>query len=151
MDCETIDHSGVVYPTFAGVVHGLFHASRGVQRREVELDELPAVENALERVDLMLRVAPLDVIAESPPSSCSRSPGSPRTAPAGRTPTLRVTIVQGGGPQGTHAVEAGDSAEVFARHLEATRTIAPGSTDLVVWPENVVDVAVFVGSERAPA
>ena len=56
--------------------------------------------------------------------------------------------MQGGGPQGTHAVEAGDSAKVFDRHLDATRAIAPGSTDLVVWPENVVDVAVFDGSEQ---
>src|SRR3954452_8239407 len=37
----------------------------------------------------------------------------------GTNTALRVTIVQGGGPQGTHAVEEGDSAEVFARHVEA--------------------------------
>ena len=70
------------------------------------------------------------------------------TGTGGTNTDLRVTIVQGGGPQGTHAVEAGDSAEVFARHLTATRGIAPGSTDLVVWPENVIDVAVFDGSEQ---
>jgi apolipoprotein N-acyltransferase len=72
-------------------------------------------------------------------------------APTGTATTvgpLRVTIVQGGGPQGTHAVEAGDSAEVYARHLQATRSIAPGSADLVVWPENVVDVGMFIGSEQ---
>jgi apolipoprotein N-acyltransferase len=66
----------------------------------------------------------------------------------GTNTALRVTIVQGGGPQGTHAVEAGDSALVFARHLEATRTIAPGSADLVVWPENVVNVPEFAGSTQ---
>ena len=75
-------------------------------------------------------------------------------APTGAGATdgpLRVTIVQGGGPQGTHAVEAGDSAEVFARHLDASHSIAPGSADLVVWPENVVDVDTFIGSEQAAA
>ena len=37
---------------------------------------------------------------------------------------------------------------MFERHLEATRTIAPGSVDLVVWPENVIDVASFDGSQE---
>jgi len=67
-------------------------------------------------------------------------------APSGTNPvsSLRVTVVQGGGPQGTHAVTAGDADKVFARHLQATRTIQAGSTDLVVWPENVIDVPEFV-------
>jgi apolipoprotein N-acyltransferase len=71
-------------------------------------------------------------------------------APSGTNPgsALRVTVVQGGGPQGTHAVEAGDSAEVFARHLAATEQIPAGSTDLVVWPENVIDVPEFIGSAQ---
>lgn len=75
-------------------------------------------------------------------------------APTGTGATvgpLRVTIVQGGGPQGTHAVTAGDAAEVFARHVAATRLIEPGSTDLVVWPENVVNVDTFAGSEEQQA
>jgi len=74
-------------------------------------------------------------------------------APSGTNPgsSLRVTVVQGGGPQGTHAVTAGDADKVFARHLQATRTIQPGSTDLVVWPENVIDVAQFVGSDQLTA
>jgi apolipoprotein N-acyltransferase len=59
--------------------------------------------------------------------------------------TLRVAAVQGGGPQGTRAINS-DPRVVFDRHLEATRTIAPGSADLVVWPENVIDVASFEGS-----
>ena len=67
----------------------------------------------------------------------------------GTSTALRVTLVQGGGPQGTHAVEAGDAAEVFARHLQATRTIAAASTDLVVWPENVINVDAFAGSVEA--
>jgi apolipoprotein N-acyltransferase len=64
---------------------------------------------------------------------------------------LRVTVVQGGGPQGTHAVEAGDAAEVFARHIQASQQIPPGSTDLVVWPENVIDVPQFIGSAQLSA
>ena len=59
--------------------------------------------------------------------------------------TLRVTIVQGGGPQGTRAINS-DPRDVLNRHLEATRRIQAGSTDLVVWPENVIDVPVLAGS-----
>ena len=62
-------------------------------------------------------------------------------------PVLRVTFVQGGGPQGTRAIDS-DPREVVERHLEATRGIAPFSTDLVVWPENVVDVASFANSQE---
>jgi len=52
---------------------------------------------------------------------------------------VRVAAVQGGGPQGTRFAE-GDTGPVLNRHLEASRTIEPGSVDLVVWPENVVNV-----------
>lgn len=65
--------------------------------------------------------------------------------PPGRD--LRVAAVQGGGPQGTRAVST-NSREVVERHLAATRTIAAGSVDLVVWPENVVDVYRFEGSRE---
>ena len=58
---------------------------------------------------------------------------------------LRVVIVQGGGPQGVKAIDA-DPRLAFERHLAATRTIQPGTADLVVWPENVVDVPALVGS-----
>jgi apolipoprotein N-acyltransferase len=58
---------------------------------------------------------------------------------------LRVAAVQGGGPQGTHAIHT-DPREVVERHLAATRTIEAGSVDLVVWPENVVDVYRFADS-----
>jgi apolipoprotein N-acyltransferase len=61
--------------------------------------------------------------------------------------SLRVAAVQGGGPQGTHAVDT-DPTVVFQRHLTATTSIAPGSVDLVVWPENVIDVATFAGSSE---
>jgi apolipoprotein N-acyltransferase len=60
---------------------------------------------------------------------------------------IRIAAVQGGGPQGTHANET-SSEEVLQRHLAATATIEPGSVDLVVWPENVIDVVQFEGSRE---
>lgn len=74
-------------------------------------------------------------------------------ADAPNTPTgqpMRIAAVQGGGPQGTHAVDT-PSSEVFQRHLDATKTIEPGSVDLVVWPENVIDVADFESSAELAA
>jgi apolipoprotein N-acyltransferase len=55
---------------------------------------------------------------------------------------VRITFVQGGGRQGTRAADS-DAREVFQRHLDLTRTLVPGRMDLVVWPENVVDVVDF--------
>ena len=44
------------------------------------------------------------------------------------------------------------SSLVTARHLEATATIEPDEElDLVLWPENVIDVDTFVGSEELAA
>lgn len=60
---------------------------------------------------------------------------------------IRVAVVQGGGPQGTRAINT-SSADVLARHLEATAAIEPGSVDVVVWPENVIDVVQFAGSSE---
>jgi apolipoprotein N-acyltransferase len=63
---------------------------------------------------------------------------------------LKVAAIQGGGEQGTHAVDT-DPRIVFERHLNATRGIDE-PVDLVVWPENVIDVndVAFVDStERA--
>ncbi len=60
---------------------------------------------------------------------------APRSEPVGE---LRVALVQGGGPQGTRAWNT-DEREVFERHLEASERIEP-PVDLVVWPEDVVDV-----------
>ncbi len=51
---------------------------------------------------------------------------------------LRVAIVQGGGKQGTRAIHS-DARKVFQRHLAASDRIRP-PVDLVVWPEDVVDV-----------
>jgi apolipoprotein N-acyltransferase len=61
--------------------------------------------------------------------------------------TLRVAIVQGGGPQGTRAINS-DAREVFERHLQATRSLRAGTADVVVWPENVIDVAALASSRE---
>jgi apolipoprotein N-acyltransferase len=59
---------------------------------------------------------------------------------------LDIAAVQGGGEQGTRADDV-PSEVVTQRHLEATRSIEPDDDlDLVLWPENVVDVAEFAGS-----
>lgn len=50
--------------------------------------------------------------------------------------TIRVAVVQGGGEQGTHAIDT-DSELVTAAHLEATELVE-GPVDLILWPENVV-------------
>jgi apolipoprotein N-acyltransferase len=60
----------------------------------------------------------------------------PQGTPVAR---IRVAGVQGGGPQGTR-FDASQTPVVFRRQLEATRRIPPGSVDLVVWPENTVNV-----------
>lgn len=60
---------------------------------------------------------------------------APQGEPVG---TLDVAIVQGGGPQRTRAADT-DEREVFERHVEASEQVEQG-VDLVVWPENVVNV-----------
>jgi apolipoprotein N-acyltransferase len=69
-------------------------------------------------------------------------------APSGHATgrALRVAVVQGGGPQGTHAIHT-DSRLVLERHLAATRLLQPSDDlDVVVWPENVIDVPSFSDS-----
>lgn len=70
-------------------------------------------------------------------------------APQGRNTggTMRIAAVQGGGEQGTSALEV-PSRIVTERHLEATRSIAADTgLDLVLWPENTIDIPTFEGSE----
>jgi apolipoprotein N-acyltransferase len=57
---------------------------------------------------------------------------------AEQTGTIRVALVQGGGLQGTRAWNT-DERKVFERHLAASQQVEP-PVDLVVWPEDVVDV-----------
>ena len=60
-------------------------------------------------------------------------------APRGRdVESLKVAVVQGGGPQRTRAAGT-DFGVVMQRHLDATAAIAE-PVDLIVWPENVVNV-----------
>lgn len=54
------------------------------------------------------------------------------------TGDLTVAIVQGGGPQRTRASDT-DPRDVFERHLAATDDVET-PVDLVLWPENVVNV-----------
>lgn len=62
------------------------------------------------------------------------------TLPAGKpVGSLRVAVVQGGGERGTRAVTTADR-EVLERHLTASRTIPPGTVDVVLWPENAVSL-----------
>jgi apolipoprotein N-acyltransferase len=62
---------------------------------------------------------------------------------------VTVAAVQGGGEQGTSALDV-PSSVVTERLLEATATIEPGDADVVVWPENGVDVngTSFTDSEQ---
>jgi len=68
-------------------------------------------------------------------------------APDGHpTGTLDVALVQGGGPQRTRAADT-DEREVFERHLAASEDIDT-PVDLVVWPENVINVEGPVATQR---
>jgi apolipoprotein N-acyltransferase len=60
---------------------------------------------------------------------------APRGSAAG---TMRVALVQGGGRQGTHKDDTAPGV-VLHRHIEASQVV-PEGVDLVVWPENVVDI-----------
>lgn len=61
---------------------------------------------------------------------------------------LDVAAVQGGGEQGTRAIDV-PTRVVTDRHLEATRAIEADATlDLVLWPENVIDTVDFSTSEE---
>jgi apolipoprotein N-acyltransferase len=59
-----------------------------------------------------------------------------------------VALVQGGGPQGTRAEDTAPGI-VFERHLAASEELE-GDFDLVLWPEDVIDVETFAdGPEQA--
>ena len=59
--------------------------------------------------------------------------------------TRRIAAVQGGGPQGTLAINT-NSRDVVERHLAATRLVTDSELDMVIWPENVIDVDDFYSS-----
>jgi apolipoprotein N-acyltransferase len=63
--------------------------------------------------------------------------------------SLRIALVQGGGPQAVLAIDS-NPRDVVDRHLAATDTLSPDDAiDVVVWPENVIDVRAFAGSKAA--
>ena len=61
--------------------------------------------------------------------------------------SLRVALLQGGGPRGFRAVET-DAGDVFRRHVETAGDL-DGPVDFVLWPENVIDVSDIDGTEEA--
>jgi apolipoprotein N-acyltransferase len=60
---------------------------------------------------------------------------APKGTPTGKE--IQVAFVQGGGPQGTRAINT-NRRKVFDRHMQASDEV-PAGMDLVLWPENVVD------------
>ncbi|MFZ4112860.1 MAG: apolipoprotein N-acyltransferase [Ilumatobacteraceae bacterium] len=60
------------------------------------------------------------------------------THPTGRT--LNLSIIQGGGEQGTHAVDT-NPRDVFDVHMATTKTLQPNAQrDAVIWPENAISI-----------
>jgi apolipoprotein N-acyltransferase len=71
-------------------------------------------------------------------------------APDGRVDGhSRIAIVQGGGRRGFRAIDT-DPSEVLAAHLRVSEQLRP-PLDLVVWPENTIDVSSIDGSPEAEA
>lgn len=66
----------------------------------------------------------------------------------GNRDRIRVAVVQGGGPRGFRAVDS-DPGEVLEAHLAVSEALQPGAFDLVLWPENTIDVPTIEGSEAA--
>ncbi len=62
---------------------------------------------------------------------------------AGAAPEFRIAAVQGGGVRGLRAINS-DAEAVFQRHLTAAQTLVQRPVDVVLWPEDVLDVPVPV-------
>lgn len=60
-----------------------------------------------------------------------------------------VALVQGGGPQGTRAEDTAPGV-VMERHLLAT-AVVDRDVDLLLWPEDVVDIGTLAGSDTEAA
>ncbi len=67
--------------------------------------------------------------------------------------TLNLSIVQGGGEQGTRAVDT-NPRDVFDVHMAATKTLQPKQErDAVIWPENAISITnqgLFFDSPEYP-
>ena len=73
-----------------------------------------------------------------------------RLAPAGDDGrAVRVAAVQGGGPRGFRAVQT-DPGDVFNRHVIESDQLKP-PLDLVLWPENAIDVDTLQGTAEEAA
>ncbi len=115
---------------------------------------LPAIRVASRKVDDAAESVDLEHRADNRAVTIALSlaiaaVASSAVAPSGTETgeTLRIAAVQGGGEQGTSALDV-PSIVVTERHLEATRTIEPDpDLDLVFWPENTIDVDDFATSE----
>ncbi|MFT6762332.1 MAG: apolipoprotein N-acyltransferase [Candidatus Aldehydirespiratoraceae bacterium] len=95
---------------------------------------------------------PFDRVAAAALVACVVIIGASIVAPSGTDTgeTLRIAVVQGGGEQGTSALDV-PSIVVTERHLAATATIEPDpDLDLVLWPENTIDVVTFETSDVVP-
>ncbi|MGH2579436.1 MAG: apolipoprotein N-acyltransferase [Actinomycetota bacterium] len=64
---------------------------------------------------------------------------------------LRVALVQGDVPLPAGPSTRERTTDVLANHVSLTRTIPPGSVDVVVWPEDVVDLDTSAPSVGEPA
>lgn len=73
--------------------------------------------------------------------------GSAVAPDGGADGSLDVAVVQGGGPRGFISSEGDDPAGVLARHLAASEDVRP-PVDLVVWPEDVIDVEGPIGGRE---
>ncbi|MBW3556963.1 MAG: apolipoprotein N-acyltransferase, partial [Actinobacteria bacterium] len=62
---------------------------------------------------------------------------------------LQVAVVQGGGERGFRAVES-DPGQVLQAHLAVSANLSP-PLDLVLWPENTIDVVALADTEEAAA
>lgn len=60
---------------------------------------------------------------------------------------MRVAYVQGGGARGLRASD-NDAAAVYRRHLGASAAV-PTGIDLVVWPEDVIDIGAPITEDPA--
>jgi apolipoprotein N-acyltransferase len=60
--------------------------------------------------------------------------------------TRRIAVVQGGGPRGQRASDQG-TVRAYRSHLAATATITQ-PVDLILWPEDIVDVPVLSSSAQ---
>lgn len=119
-------------------------AARSAERGDGDHGEAPSVEQTARDSEATTTapfvVVPLLLIA----ILVALAAVAPRGSPTGET--LQMAAIQGGGEQGTTALEV-PSSLVTQRHLDTTATIEPDpELDLVLWPENTVDVLTFEGS-----